>query len=154
MWRLPISLLRWLYSSTNHEAWRGFRAKSQINVDLTIRSPVTGFICFYTSSEYLVVNLSSIESFPSPFKVRSNSWKKWVILVGTDTTTIFRGASFDKTFSIFKIYTSNLPPWRNVVERWGCQWGIAVVIEQLKTWYLGSNSSKKHQLVSKQQKTV
>ena len=23
MWRLPISLLRWLYRSTNHEEWRG-----------------------------------------------------------------------------------------------------------------------------------
>ncbi|KAJ7356187.1 hypothetical protein OS493_025938 [Desmophyllum pertusum] len=53
MWRLPISLLRLLYRSTNHEAWRGFRAVSlKSTLTLTISITVSwGYLFLYLLCE-------------------------------------------------------------------------------------------------------
>ena len=60
MWHLPISLLRWLYRSTNHDAWRGFRAVSlKLTLTSPLASPFPGFICFCTFNKVLRLNVNS-----------------------------------------------------------------------------------------------
>ena len=81
-------------------ACKGFRTDSH---KLTSMSSVLipDSICFWISAEYHQVNWSFINRLASPLTVRSRGWKKCVIFAGTDTTSIFSDANFDKTLSDF-----------------------------------------------------
>ena len=100
MCRTPTGLIRWLQRSTNQTIGSDFRTVSRRSTLISVLSP-PNFICCFTSSDYRVVNLSFINLLAYPLTVRSKGWKKWVMLVGTDTNAIFSDASFFKTFAVF-----------------------------------------------------
>ena len=56
--------------------------------------------CLWTSCEYQVVNFSLQNFLAWPLTVRSKGWKKWVVFAGTDTISMFKEASSDKTLSV------------------------------------------------------
>ena len=99
-WHFPSLLVKWLYRLTSQVACKGFKTDNLRSTSMSSSFPVAS-ICFCISAEYHIVNWSFMKRFASPFTVRSRGWKKCVMLAGTETTSIFSDANFDKTLSVF-----------------------------------------------------
>ena len=78
--------LRWLYVSTIHRAWRGFKS---LNLRDTLTSPgATPFDnCLLTLSAYHALNLFEINFFADWLMLISKGWNLFVRLCGTITNS-------------------------------------------------------------------
>ena len=78
--------LRWLYVSTIHRAWRGFKS---LNLRDTLTSPgATPFDnCLLTLSAYHALNLFEINFFADLLMLISKGWNLFVRLCGTITNS-------------------------------------------------------------------
>ena len=78
--------LRWLYISTIHRAWRGFKS---LNLRDTLTSPgATPFDnCLLTLSAYHALNLFEINFFADWLMLISKGWNLFVRLCGTITNS-------------------------------------------------------------------
>ena len=100
--------LRWLYVSTIHRAWRGFKS---LNLRDTLTSPgATPFDnCLLTLSAYHALNLFEINFFADWLMLISKGWNLFVRLCGTITNS--------QLFFAHNRFTSSLS-WLIIKDHW------------------------------------